>query len=71
MTKNEQLNVSEITSLTKISRPAVSHHLKILKDANVVKMDKRGKNNVYFLDAKESLQGLKMLIEEVEEICDK
>lgn len=64
------LNVSEITSLTNISRPAVSHHLKILKEAGVVKMDKAGKNNIYYLHAKETLQNLKKLIEIVERTCD-
>ncbi|WP_343273536.1 ArsR/SmtB family transcription factor [Lentibacillus songyuanensis] len=71
LAENEQLNVSEVTSLTKVSRPAVSHHLRILKEASIVKMDKKGKNNVYFLDANDSLQGLKRLIEKVEELCDK
>lgn len=65
-----KLNVSEITSLTNISRPAVSHHLKILKEAGVVKMDRAGKNNIYYLHAKEALQNLKKIIEIVEKTCD-
>ncbi|WP_067725265.1 ArsR/SmtB family transcription factor [Oceanobacillus damuensis] len=61
-----KLNVSEITALADISRPAVSHHLKILKDAEVIKMERQGKNNIYYLDARKKLQSLKGLIEEVE-----
>ena len=30
------LNVNEITRRTSLSRPAISHHLKILKDAGIV-----------------------------------
>ncbi|MGJ9458362.1 ArsR/SmtB family transcription factor [Oceanobacillus sp. CF4.6] len=65
-----KLNVNEITSLAGNSRPAVSHHLKILKDAEVIKMEKQGKNNIYYLDAKKKLQSLKGLIEEVERNCN-
>jgi ArsR family transcriptional regulator, arsenate/arsenite/antimonite-responsive transcriptional repressor len=63
-------NVSEITSMTNTSRPAISHHLKVLKDAKVVSMIKEGKHNLYYLNAKESLQKLKELIETVERKCE-
>ena len=32
------MRVPEITKLTHLSRPAVSHHLQILKDAGIVKV---------------------------------
>ncbi|WP_070119680.1 ArsR/SmtB family transcription factor [Bacillus marinisedimentorum] len=67
--EHERLSVSEITSLTKTSRPAISHHLKILKEAKVVKMKKAGKQHMYYLDAKDALQKLKGLIEMVENSC--
>ncbi|MEG0368595.1 MAG: metalloregulator ArsR/SmtB family transcription factor [Hungatella sp.] len=43
------LNVMEITNQTKLSRPAVSYHLKILKDVGLVRMRKEGTSNYYYL----------------------
>lgn len=43
------LNVNEITQKTKLSRPAVSHHLKILREAGLVDMRPSGTANYYYL----------------------
>ena len=48
------MRVGEITKCTNLSRPAVSHHLKILKDAGIVSMFKVGTMNFYHVDANES-----------------
>ena len=42
--------VPDITERTNLSRPAVSHHLQILKDAGIVKMCKEGTMTYYYLD---------------------
>ncbi len=44
------LRVPDITVRTDLSRPAVSHHLQILKDAGVVKMCKEGTTTYYYPD---------------------
>ena len=44
------VRVCEITKKTNLSRPAVSHHLQILKDAGIVKMRKEGTKNYYYFD---------------------
>lgn len=46
--------VGEITAKTHLSRPAVSHHLKILRLAGVVGMRKEGTKNYYYLETEES-----------------
>ena len=48
------MRVGEIAKKTNLSRPAVSHHLKILRDAGIVNMLKKGTMNFYYLDANES-----------------
>lgn len=39
-TCEEGMRVGEITACTHLSRPAISHHLKVLKDAGIVYMRK-------------------------------
>lgn len=51
MEKCEGVRVGEITEKTHLSRPAVSHHLRILRDAGIVKMRREGTKNYYYIDA--------------------
>ena len=44
------VRVCEITEKTNLSRPAVSHHLQIMKDVGIVKMRKEGTKNYYYFD---------------------
>lgn len=44
------VRVVEITEKTNLSRPAVSHHLQIMKDAGIVKMRREGTRNYYYFD---------------------
>lgn len=45
------VRVGAITQKTHLSRPAVSHHLQILKDAGIIKMRREGTRNYYYFDA--------------------
>lgn len=44
------IRVGEITKKTNLSRPAVSHHLKVLKEANLIGVSREGTMNFYYLD---------------------
>lgn len=48
------LRVNEIQSNTNISRTAVSHHLKILREAGIINVRKDGTKNFYYLDSESS-----------------
>lgn len=50
----ERLNVGQIVAVSTLSRSAVSHHLKILREAGVLASVKEGKE-VYFWIAKDVL----------------
>ncbi|MGN0479359.1 MAG: ArsR/SmtB family transcription factor [Hominenteromicrobium sp.] len=53
------VRVGAITEKTHLSRPAVSHHLRVLREAGIVKMRKEGTKNFYMLDADaEAMEGL-------------
>ncbi len=64
------LNVNEITRQVSLSRPAISHHLKILKDSGLVKVRESGTSNYYRLSLRESTQRLMALGYMVEEVLD-
>ena len=54
MLKMEQcsgVRVGAITEKTHLSRPAVSHHIQILREAGLLKMRREGTKNYYYFDA--------------------
>jgi DNA-binding transcriptional ArsR family regulator len=59
--RKEGLNVNEITRQMQLSRPAVSHHLKILKDAGLVEVRRSGTSNYYRLTMSDCTQRLMKL----------
>lgn len=67
--KNERLNVNEIADHSPLSRPAISHHLKILRDAGIVEMHKEGTKRYYSLSIDDTLDLLKQLVHQVEQHC--
>ncbi|STZ76539.1 ArsR family transcriptional regulator [Bergeriella denitrificans] len=47
LAKHGQLNVNRITELMPLSRPAVSHHLKLMKQADIVRVAQVGNERFY------------------------
>lgn len=65
----EGLRVPQITELTHLSRPAVSHHLKILKDAGFVRMRREGTRNYYYGDPESRCwRDLKALLDNIQAV---
>lgn len=54
------VRVGAITEKTHLSRPAVSHHLQILKDAGIINVRKEGTKNYYYFD--QDLKAMQKLI---------
>lgn len=48
------VRVNDITETTDLSRPAVSHHLAILKDAGILAIRKEGTKNYYYFNTDQS-----------------
>lgn len=69
LAQHERLNVTQITEAMHLSRPAVSHHLKVLKDAGMVAMTRESRENFYSLLWDEPIGRLKRLIEQAEVAC--
>lgn len=70
MGKCSGVRVGEITEKTNLSRPAVSHHLQILKGAGLVKVRKEGTMNFYYFDPQmETLKRLSAALQLTTEIA--
>lgn len=61
MGKCSGARVRDITEKTHLSRPAVSHHLQILKRAGILKMRKEGTMNFYYFNP--DMRSFKKLID--------
>ncbi len=49
---SERLNVSELAARFPLSRPAMSHHLKILREAGLLLQERAGRERLYRLDTR-------------------
>ena len=63
--KGEELNVGAIAAVSTLSRPAVSHHLKILHGAGVLKREKRGKEIYFRIDRAALVAALETVLNHV------
>ena len=63
------MNVTDIASHFKLSRPAISHHLKVLKDAGVLNAEKQGKEVHYRLNRRRAVDALRWLADAIEGCC--
>lgn len=61
--------VNEIAGNFKLSRPAISHHLKILKNCGIVQNEKVGQETYYFLALDNLVKMLRDLADAIETCC--
>lgn len=65
------VRVGTITEKTNLSRPAVSHHIQILKGAGILKMRREGTKNYYYFDADmDSLNRLLQMLERAKRVME-
>lgn len=65
------VRVGTITEKTNLSRPAVSHHLRILKDAGIIKVRREATKNYYYFDADtEAMTKLLQMLNNAKEIME-
>lgn len=62
----EEISVGDLTAELQLSRPAVSHHLKRLRLAGLVRIRRQGTVNFYALDIAPSVAMLKRLVADIE-----
>ena len=64
--QTDQLTVSEITDRLSLSRPAVSHHLKLMRDAGILAVNQVGTERHYRTNMADALGLLKQLVTALE-----
>ena len=64
--ENGRTNVGDIASQFKITRPAISHHLKVLKDAQSVKSEKQGQEVFYSANTRQIAHALRELADKLD-----
>ncbi len=69
LSEHDPLSVNEITERSTLSRPAISHHLKILREVGLVSVEQKGTTRFYSLQLEDGVTMLKMLLAKVEETC--
>lgn len=67
----EGLNVTSLSAKSHLSRPAISHHLKVLKDSGLIKPQKNGTQIFYKLNITEDLKILDDLINSMHLVISK
>lgn len=66
---DEEMNVTEIAAKFKLSRSNISHHLGILKRANILKSKQKGKENYYYINKKHYVGILRKYVEDIDKRC--
>lgn len=65
------VRVGTITEKNNLSSPAVSHHIRVLKDAGILKMRREGTKNFYYFDTDlDALNDLLQMLEHVKQIME-
>ena len=65
----DAMNVNQIANQLTLARPTISHHLKTLRVAGIVAVDRRGTENYYSLTIDAAVEALKKLVAQVELSC--
>ncbi len=65
--KENERNVTEIVEAMNMEQSAVSHQLRILKDARLVRSRRQGKSRIYHLDDEHIFDILNQVLEHIRE----
>ncbi|MFS0868921.1 ArsR/SmtB family transcription factor [Paenibacillus xylanilyticus] len=69
LTERGQMTVNEITEQSSLSRPAISHHLKLLLEKGLISVEQKGTQRYYSASLKPSVERLKELVAALEKEC--
>ena len=70
MLEESNLSVGELAERTNLSRPTISHHLKILKEAGIVAPQRYGNKAIYCMQPGAYLTTMGELIDEAKRLIE-
>ena len=59
----ERLNIGEIVAVSTLRRTAVSHHLRVLREAGVLQSRKEGKEVYFWINKKFLIEAMETVVE--------
>ena len=65
------INVTDLSAKSQLSRPAISHHLKVLKDCGIVRPRKVGTQIFYTLSMDKNLEEVAELVRSIQTLMAK
>ena len=65
--KNERLNILQIAANSKLSRTAVTHHLKLLHQCSALESEKVGKEVFFWVNKKHITQSIENVLTYIQE----
>jgi DNA-binding transcriptional ArsR family regulator len=65
--RGERLNVSQIVAVTPLSRSAVVHHLKTLREADVLRSEKVGKEVFFWINVPLVVEAMQRVLQYIGE----
>ena len=65
--RGERLNVGQIVEVSTLSRSAVSHHLKLLREAGVLQRRKEGKEVYFWINKAFLMEAMKTVIDYIKD----
>lgn len=71
MSNEYGINVSDLSAKSMLSRPAISHHLKVLKDYGVITPKKVGTQIFYTLSLDKNLEEVAELVRAIQKLMSK
>ena len=64
LTEHQEMNVGQLADRLPLSRPAISHHLKILRQAGLVEVRQQGTENFHYLSAQAAVERMERFLSE-------
>ena len=71
VSREEGINVTDLSAKSQLSRPAISHHLKVLKDYGIIKPRKVGTQIFYTLSLDKNLEEVAELVRSIQSLMAK
>lgn len=65
--RGERLTAGQIAAASTLSQPTVSHHLKVLRQAGVLRSEKQGREVYYWIDQVSVRQALMRVVDYIDE----